>query len=70
MKFPFQAKPVMRIDIGNSLNYQVEGSLASGISPSCTCNAAGNPVTNNCGPGYIPRCNWNAATAAFYCNCV
>jgi hypothetical protein len=70
MILPIQAKPVMRTDIGNSKNFQVEGSLASGIYPSCTCNANGDPVTNNCGPAYNPQCNWNQATLAYSCNCV
>jgi hypothetical protein len=67
---PIQAAPVMRTDLGSSKTFQVEGSLASGIDPSCTCNAAGSVVTNTCGPAYTPHCTWNTATGAFSCNCV
>jgi hypothetical protein len=41
-----------------------------GVTPSCTCTAAGAVATNNCGPKYNPQCNWNQATASYSCVCV
>ncbi len=75
-KLPIQAEPVIRTDVGDAKNFQIQGSFAAGIDPSCTCDQDGNVETNTCGSQYTPRCYPNYAInpinnqVAYSCNCV
>lgn len=78
-KLPIQAEPVIRTDVGDAKNFQIQGGFAAGIDPSCACDAEGNVIqgTNDCGSRYQPRCYLNQAIKdpvtqqfTYSCNCV
>ena len=62
--------PIQETGLSTSFMVSKRRGRGPGVAPSCTCNAAGVVIDDNCGSQYHPQCLPNQATGTYTCNCI